>query len=451
MQSIAARRSAASARRAVEGPAVTVFSRSARDTGQNLRRLYALRNVAVAGQAATVLTAVYGFGIALPVAPMAMIIAALAAFNVFTRWRLRRGSEIGTGEFFVQLLVDVGALTGLLYFSGGAFNPFVWLLLLPITIAATVLPPAHTRLLAVVTVLCYTALMVENMPLSRDTRLAAHGFELHVIGMWVGFVFSAGLLAYYVARMAGTLREREHLLAERREQALRDERLIALGTLAAGAAHELGTPLATMATVLREMERDRGEAATDPDTGRLRMLRGQVERCKQALAAIAASAGSVRAEAGRSLAVDEFIDEIVAGWRAMRHGATVRVALEGTCPAPHILAEHTLAQALITILNNAADASPREVELTAGWDADVLDIRVCDRGPGLAPAASRAAGHRRFTTKDEGLGLGLFLAHAAIGRCGGEVTLQARGDGGTCAHVRLPLRRLGTESDNDRT
>ncbi len=414
---------------------------------QNLRRLFALRNAAVVAQALAVLGAVYGFGFALPLAPMGGIIAALALFNVYTYRRIRRGGEVRPAEFLLQLLVDIGALTGLLYFSGGAFNPFVWLLLLPITIAATVLPPMHTRLLAAVTVLCYSALMWEEMPLSRDTRLAAQSFELHIIGMWVGFVFSAGLLAHYVARMAGTLRRRDRLLAERRERALRDERLIALGTLAAGAAHELGTPLATMATVLREMERDDGCATEAP---RLHLLRGQVDRCKQALAAIAAAAGSARAEGGRPLPADVFIDEVVAGWRALRGGAAARVSFERDRPGPRILAEQTLEQALVTILNNAADASPEAVELSADWDAQRLRIRICDRGAGLAPAASRAAGRGPYTSKAEGLGLGLFLAHAAIERLGGTVTLQPRTGGGTCAHIELPLRRLGTGPEDDR-
>lgn len=409
---------------------------------RNLRRLYALRNIAILGQVAAVLTAVFGFGINLPLLPMGAIIAALAVANLLTRRRLESVQEVSDREFFGQLLLDVGALTGLLHFSGGAANPFVWLFLLPLTIAATVLRPFYTRVLAAVTACCYTALMVAYVPLPGGEAVLGTRFELHVIGMWAGFMLSAGLIAYFVARMASTLRERDRVLAAEREKALRDERLIALGTLAAGAAHELGTPLSIMATLAREMERECSASAFPDLRSRLAIFRCQIDRCKETLALIAASAGDHRAEEGRAVPLDRYLTEVFEQWRTLRRSAALRPQIDGSFPAPRVIGDHTLAQALTTILNNAADASPQAVEMRARWDAHELVVEIADRGEGLSASASASAGKRVFTSKEQGLGLGLYLAHAAVARLGGHVDLFQRQGGGTRARVVLPLQRL---------
>lgn len=411
----------------------------------NLRRLFLLRNIAIAGQALAVGIVFFVLHISLPLAPMAAVIAALAALNAATWIRLRAGRPVSDKEFFFQLAADAAALTGLLYFSGGATNPFVSFFLLPLAITATVLPQGYTWAMAALTAACYTLLMVFHVPLPEST-MRGSGFGLHVFGMWLGFMLSAGLIAYFVVRMADTLRERDRLLAAAREQALRDERLIALAALAAGAAHELGTPLGTMAIVTKDLEREYAERGDDELTGRLRLLREQVDRCKEALSTISASAGEIRAESGQLMPLDGYLEEVMRSWRGLRPGISLDYRLQGTQPAPRIIAERTLSQALINILNNAADASPGNVELDARWDDRALVIEVCDRGPGLSPTVSESAGRTVFSTKAQGLGLGLFLVHAVIGRLGGRVTLFNREGGGACTRVVLPLSRLYMES-----
>lgn len=410
---------------------------------QNLRRLHALRNFAIAGQTLAVLTAVFGFGIPLPLLPMGVLIAGLTAANLITGRRIAGGREVTERELLGQLLLDAGTLAGLLYCSGGAYNPFVWLLLLPVAIAATLLRPAYTRLLAATTVACYSVLMVTHRPLPRDDLLLGHGFQLHVIGMWVGFVISAALMSYFVARMATTLREREHSLAQQREQALRDERLVALGALAAGVAHELGTPLSTMATLAHELQQEHARSGNVKDLQRQMLIfREQIDRCKQALKVMSASAGDLPVEEGRGVAADDYLREVNAEWRALRPRVQSTFSLQGDGPAPRLVADRTLSQALITILHNAADASPDEVSVNARWDSSSLTIDICDRGRGLTSGACASAGKQPFTTKADGLGLGLFLAHAVIGRLGGEVALLPRNGGGTCARVCLALAAL---------
>ncbi|RMD79736.1 MAG: sensor histidine kinase, partial [Gammaproteobacteria bacterium] len=415
----------------------------------NLRRLVLLRAVAVAGQALAIAVAAGPLGLPLPLLPLGAVLGAEVLLSLATWAYLARGGEAGPRGFLLQLAADVAALAALLYWTGGAANPFVSLFLVPLAVAAAVLPPPGVWALAGLAVGCHTLLLFWHRPL--PVAAPAGGGEaglplpgLHVLGMWLGFVLGAVLLAWFVTRMGQALQERERELARARERALRDERLLALATLAAGTAHELGTPLGTIAVLARELEREHG--AGDPELARrLALLRAQVGRCKEALGALAAAAGESRAEAGRLRPLAAFLEGLAETWRRRRPGAALRCRLEGPRPGPRLVADRSLEQALLSILDNAADASPGEVELEARWDEGQLRLAVCDRGPGLGAAVARAAGRRPVSTKPQGLGLGLFLAHAAIRRLGGEIRLEERPGGGTCTRVVLPLAPLLAE------
>jgi two-component system sensor histidine kinase RegB len=273
-----------------------------------------------------------------------------------------------------------------------------------------------------------------------------HGadFNLHVLGMWFGFLLSAGLIIFFVVRMAKSLRERDRILTEAREQALRDQHLVALGTLATGAAHELGTPLATMAVLASELKY---EYATDTDVvEKADMLRGQLDRCKSILSDITASAGQARPEGGSSFAIDDYLETVVELLQSSRPAAQISCQLNGSQPPPQILADKTLTQALLNILNNAADASIDNIEVEGHWDGECLTITILDRGEGLSPAVQAAAGTPFFTTKPDGQGLGLYLARAVMERFGGQVQLFNRKSGGAQAVIELPLSTIGVPS-----
>jgi two-component system sensor histidine kinase RegB len=409
----------------------------------NLRRLLLLRNIAIVAQVSIVLVAVYALGMGLPLHALLATIAALLGINILTWLRLHRPWPVSDAELFAQLSLDVAALTVLLYFSGGSTNPFVLLYLLPITLSAAALPGFYTWAMAAVTIACYSLLMFFYVPLPNGH--AAHGgasaFGLHVFGMWLGFVASAALIAYFVVKMGETLRARDHALAALRENELRNERIVALATLAAGAAHELGTPLSTVAVLAKELECE----APDADSrDRLRVLREQVDRCKGILSTLSVSAGQARAEAGRSLPLDQYVEEVITRFRDLRPAAVVQHTLDGPRPAPVIVTEQTLSQAIMNILNNAADASPETVEITARWTTEALTLEVCDRGPGLPATVQAKAGKVVFSTKEagQGMGLGLFLAHATLNRFGGAVDLYNREGGGACTRLSLPLANL---------
>jgi two-component system sensor histidine kinase RegB len=400
----------------------------------SLRRLLLMRWLAVAGWLALILGADPLLDIALPLAPMLAILGLLAGFNLFVQ---RRPGKGGDSELFAQFCVDITALTLLLFFSGGAANPLVSLYLPTIAIAAVVL---SGRLLWRIVALCvaaYSLLVFWNLPLPVPD--AERATRLHLAGMWLIFVASAALIAWFVARMAAAIRSRDRALAAAREEALRNERVVALGSLAAGAAHELGTPLATMAILAGELERGPTLGADARED--LALLREQIEHCKGIITGLAARAGETRAEGGAVLALDAWLEQVIERWRRLRPHAGAKVSLHGTA-APYVAGEATLEQALLNLFNNAADAGDGRIEITAEWDAAQLRLEVRDHGAGFDEAVLLAAGRAFITTRAEGTGIGLFLAHAAVERLGGRLVLANLAGGGAVTRVELPLERI---------
>jgi two-component system sensor histidine kinase RegB len=283
---------------------------------------------------------------------------------------------------------------------------------------------------------CYSLLVFYYQPLfSMQQGHADAGFHLHLVGMWFSFVLSVALIVFFIMRMSDALREREKRLADMREQAARDELVVALGALAAGAAHELGTPLSTMAVVAGELA---GDLAEDREAvGRVQILREQIRRCRHILSQISASAGQARAEEGRGLAVDAYIREVLAQWRSTRPDASVSVDMQPG-HAPSLVADVTLTQAIINLLNNAADASPERVGLSCRWQDGRIEIEVCDEGEGLPPELRQRIGSPFVSTKSGGRGLGLFLSRAVVERLGGSLSLAERQPHGVCARLTLP-------------
>jgi two-component system sensor histidine kinase RegB len=413
------------------------------------RRLFLLRNITILVASAGIAVANISFGLNLPLQPLIITLSLLALLNLLTWLRLKSGYAISDTELFIQMLLDIAAITSLFYYTGGATNPFVWFYLLPLIIAATILPRGYTWTMAALTVACYSALFVFNEPLpGADMHHGGMhhdgGFQMHVFGMWLGFVMSAGFVAVIIVGMAQNLRERDRRLAEAREQALQNERLVALGTLAAGAAHELGTPLGTMAIITAELEQD---YSADSDNGvkkKLGILSSQIERCKEALSVLSASAGAGRAESGHRMPVDAYLDEVIHEWQTQRPEAALTSDLPTATISGDIIAERTLSQALVNVLNNAADASPDDVSITGSSTQALLTLEVSDRGTGLSAEVQEQLGKAPVSTKQEGLGVGLYLAHATIERLGGSLEIADREQGGTVVRITLPLLSADT-------
>lgn len=407
----------------------------------NLKYLLLVRFIAIGGQVLALLLLRQVFAIDIAAAPVVWIIIALVLFTLVSWLRLRGREEIPDWMFLGQLLVDVAVLTLLVYFTGGSANPFIFLFILPVIFAAASIRPAFTALIALAAAFGYTLLMFFHVPVGE--QYSGHSAaQLHVWGMWYGFILSAGLVAFFVSRIAGALRKRDRALAAAREDALRSEQAVALGTLAAGTAHELGTPLSTLAVMTREMQEQyagRPELSDD-----LTLMREQLERCKSILSEMAANAGQLQADSGHIVSVDVFLHDLFEEWQKTRNDTFIEIDCRGPRPAPSIIADKSLGRAITNILNNAADASRSRIQLAGNWTDDNLEIRVIDDGKGVPEDYQSQLGNRILESKpsDKGLGIGLFLAQTTLKRLGGEITFTNTPAGGLRTQIDLPLNRI---------
>ncbi len=447
----------------------------ATQTGHShLRRLFLLRCGTILAQFATLILVHRFLSPDFAWMPMLGAVSFLVLVNLLTWWRLSLDFPVGSLELFLQLSMDVLQLTVLLYYGGGSTNPFVSLYLLPLVIAAATLPRRMTWGMAALTLACYSLLMVWYVPLpggghaqhapapvqqmdhshhnmagmdmstmnmAAPSAVAAasspleDAFNTHVLGMWLGFVISALVVAYFAAEMSRAVRIRDAKLNRVREEILRNERIVSLGTQAAGAAHELGTPLATMSVIIGEMRRD----CSDPEhQDNLNILNEQVRNCKRILDSLLAHAQETSSE----LSLEEFIRTVLDDWQLLRPTVHYRFHVNGSQPSPRVRADLALRSALLNLLNNAADASPEEMDILLNWDEANITLEIHDHGPGLTSEVAARAGSVFFSTKQEGHGLGLFLANATLERLGGSVRLSNREGGGATTEVILPLRSL---------
>lgn len=423
-----------------------------------LRRLVNLRSVAISVQLLMLAVAWKFLELELDWQPMLLTIFVLATINLLS-W-LRLGGTQGSGrpaasplrvlhllssspvsnfELFAQLCTDVLALSVLLYYGGGSTNPFISLYLLPLVIAAATLPGRYTWGMAALTAACYSVLMFYYIPLPHihhgDSDSA---FNAHVMGMWLGFVISAVVVAYFVVQMAQAVRNRDEMLIRAREEILRNERIVALGIQAAGAAHELGTPLSTMAVVIGELQHETASQPAWRDA--LAILNEQVRGCKRILDKILANAQHSGATSLQP--AERLLAEVLDEWQLLRPTAQYSYAPPADIASaniPLINVDMALRAALMNLLNNAADAAPQAIEIHTHADATHFMLEIHDQGNGLNEEAARKAGSAFFTTKKEGRGLGLLLANATIERMGGSVRLFNREAGGATTQLILPI------------
>jgi two-component system sensor histidine kinase RegB len=442
---------------------------------QNLKWLFILRNLMILSEIILIVISVYGLNIRLPEQPLWLVILSIIAVNIYTSMRLQTNDPVTEPEIFSQLVIDVFAIAALLYLTGGASNPITWVFLLPLIITAIMLHQSYAWYMVILTTSMYTGLMAYNVPLpsiephmpdpdlgytdARSYELLqqvhamsdSHYFNLHIFGMWFGFVFSAGLVAFFVVELAKTLKAQERNLAEARENALRDDRVIALGTLAASAAHDMGTPLGTIAIVTHELEQEYPSHRFPDLHEKLLIMQQQIDRCKTALSVMSASAGEMRAESGSAMLLADYINEVIKQWRTHKPTAKLDlfVSAEVTTQAK-IVAELTLTHSIINILNNAAEASPPEksIEFHALWDLDHVVMKIRDFGPGLPLELIDFAGKQPVISKKKGLGVGLLLAYSTINRLGGKINLYNSESGGACVEITLPLLNIENNNDN---
>lgn len=409
---------------------------------KNLRLLVQLRWLAIAGQLITIAFVELVLNIQLPLAFMAMTLGALLALNLISlHWlRRRRAPNIAW-----VLLIDILLLTVQLGLSGGGRNPFIALYLLQITLAAVLLNPGQCWRFVALTGLLSAMLTRVHLPL----RLPEYEpfFTTYLAGMLVALMLNAVLIVTFVTRINRNLRDRDARLAQMRQHAAEEDHIVRMGLLASGAAHELGTPLASISVILSDW-RAMPATAGDPELQHdIAQMQKAVDRCKSIVGGILASSGELRGEDPVPTTVGEFLDDILAEWSENHDQAPLKLRNQ-VGPDVMILADAALTQLVTTVLENAHEVSPDWVELTAAVRGEHLVIRVGDRGPGFRADVLANLGKPYNSSKPgQGRGLGLFLVVNAIRKLGGDVTASNLSAGGALVTLKLPLDKLSVTGD----
>jgi|TARA_B110000902_G_C14283797_1_gene577905 two-component system sensor histidine kinase RegB len=367
------------------------------------------------------------------------VLSILALSTTLCWFRLQQSWPLTEQEFFAHIFSDIGFLTALLYFSGGATNPFVSYFLIPLAISAITLPWAYTIAAAVLSIASYSLLLFFYVPLAiYAPSHHSDGLNIHILGMWINFVLSAGLITYFVVGMASALRKQQQTINQQKEDSLRDQQIMAVATLAAGTAHELGTPLATMNILLEELNKDAQPGELQED---LTLLLEQVTRCKSILTKLTDTA-QISHAVKDPIDVRDLIDQVLDNWLLMRPEVSSSLSIINDSKSPHIDSDATLKQAITNLLDNAADACAIDVKVILNWDDKMITLAIEDNGPGIPIEMAEKIGKPFITTKGKGLGLGLSLSHATIERFGGTVQLFNRQPNGTLTQLQLPVSKI---------
>lgn len=347
--------------------------------------------------------------------------------------------NIREGHLLIHLAFETQLLTGLLYFTGGATNPFIFYFLVLLVVSAYSLPSVFSWLIAIITVVDYSLLTQWYQPLLSHEMHSMSGnslFDLHLAGMWLTFVISALIVITFIPLLLRAKEQQEQEIHELREQQLKNEQLIGIATLAAGTAHEMGTPLMTMHMILDDIAQQEDHPLTKRD---LHILREQVALCRQSLQQLA-NAGRSAHETSQHDA-HPWLARLLHRWR-LSHPNALWVDDGIDCPAC-VPSSPLLDQALLNLLDNAAEAGQQPIRLHTAVVDNVWHLNIVQPDPA---AASRIQQHGLFSSqKEHGMGIGLYLSNASVEQFGGTVHLQAQPDGGSLCQISLPISTRGVQ------
>lgn len=417
-----------------------------------LDTLIRLRWLAVVGQTLSVVFVHYGLGFPLPLPECLALILVPVVVNLALRLRYPVSERVEALRATAFLAFDIVQLAALLFLTGGLTNPFSFLFLAPVMISATSLTPRLTMVLGGLAVVCSTLLVLWHLPLPWFPGVGLDMPYLYVVGMWFSVLLGLGFIGVYAWRVADESRLLSDALTATELVLAREQHLSQLDGLAAAAAHELGTPLATIALVAKEMERN--ATPGHPFAEDIRLLRSQVERCREILGKLA-SLGQAEGVPFDRLPLSQLIEEAVAPNRDF--GIALRVEMEPGqpgAPEPELWRSAGLSYGLGNIVENAVDFAKAGVTVRAAWDARTLTLTVMDDGPGFPTDIMGRLGDPYITNRRPrdpgqpggGLGLGFFIAKTLLERSGCTLALSNREPPQTGAVVRLTWPREALDS-----
>ena len=423
-----------------------------------------LRSFAVAGQLLTILAAATLTSIPLRYGPLLALVALTAFTNlIYGVWlhSLPHASGENPGGIVEEsdaehprmqqvasalMLLDLMSLTGLLHFSGGVDNPFSFFYFVNLAVGGVMIRPRVAWSMTAMAIIGYSYLLLSSEPVDAISGGSVrHGLDIRTLGLLLAFAACASVVTYFVTRTSGDLQERERQLRHTQLAHAKDQRLEGLTTLAAGAAHELATPLSTIDVIVREMSRHL-EDCDKPETvdTDLRLIDGQLEMCRQILGRMRSAAGDSMAHRWNKTTVGELIDCTLEGIRDP-HRVDVADGSDSLENHPLWLPQEAVAQAIRNLIHNGLDASGEQgrVSLSSRIDLHQLTLSVRDHGDGMSKEVLGRAADPFFTTKEpgRGIGLGLFLTQNVISQLGGTIDFRSTKGEGTEVVVALPLHR----------
>ncbi|WP_243405411.1 ATP-binding protein [Solimicrobium silvestre] len=412
----------------------------------NMLRLIQLRWLAVIGQISTIIIAKFVLHIHLPTPDMLTIIACLIAFNIGSTLRWQESVTVTNGELFFALFVDVIMLTGQLYLSGGTNNPFIFLYLLQVIISAMLLESWSTWFIIAITSVCIAGLSEFYVPV--EFPYGDEGiYNLYVQGLIICFVLDAALLTFFINRISANLRAGEAQLADLRQRAAEEDHIVRMGLLASGAAHELGTPLATLSVILGDWQHMPQFTSNEELRQEIDVMQAQLFRCKNIISDILLSTGEVRGDSSAKTTLNTFLNTLAEEWGNTRPANSFVFENHIGEDIP-VVFDSSLKQMIYNVLDNAAEASPAWVKLQASYEVDILTLVVTDIGPGFLPEMLTQFGKPYQSSKDRpGRGLGLFFAVNVARKLGGKVDVSNYKNkdgnvGGASVQMTLPLSAI---------
>lgn len=426
-----------------------------------------LRWIAVAGQLLVIGYVWFALRVPLPILELLVLVTGTAISNtVLWLWarKLRRASQasdikgnsdetIGSRATGLLIGIDVLTLTALLYFSGGAANPFISFYFANVAIAGMILPRMWAWCISLASVLGGMFLLnrANSLEVFDSSPLAHNAFwGVTKYAFLIAFSTCCCVITYFVSMLAMELRQREVQLADVEKERECSQRLEALATLAAGAGHELASPLSTIAVVAKELSRNLDKTDASPSIRRdVELIREELNRCKEILHRMKSGAGEAAAENLHPVALKEILQETI---QAMREPQRVKIHMSSKIgDSLGVLPKQALSQALRNLLQNGLDASSQEqtidllaeVEKSVGLkkSSEIWKLTITDMGTGMTEEVYRRIGEPFFTTKEvgQGMGLGVFLTRNVVRGLGGELSFEPVPNGGTICRVTLPV------------
>lgn len=390
---------------------------------QNLKRLAVLRLIVCCGIALALF--LIGLEQTPPMQQLMLwgVLSTLTLLSLLNLWRARH-NQAAPYELFIYLLADTLLIAALIYVSGGANNPFITYLLVPIVISAATLSWAMTWILCMLAMALYGLLLFFYFPLpALDHHLAHAGLSFHIVGMWFTFILSALLIAYFVVEMAFDLREKDKQTAHYREQVLQNEHLMLLASQAASTAHELGSPLTTIKMLSHELQQ-----LTQLDENSredLQLIHQQIELCQQKLKRLSQPS---QLDISDTQALHTFLHSTTQQWLLLQPKAQFIWHNDFTAIQDSPLVQYPLVlmQAIINLLDNANQSSSQPIELSLSWNTQHWQLSIRDYGEGIADDFSLP---NQPVESNNGLGIGLLLSHSSILRLGGQISLRNHSHG----------------------